>query len=100
MTSLVEQLAASYGVDQQYVYPASKATALAWLASMRDRIERMEDFDRFPEGPLGVVIYAVLDSAARSCPDAGDFGLLMQGVEHITKAAASLLARNLGRDLP
>jgi hypothetical protein len=56
----------------------------------RHRIELLPDFERFPEGELGVVVYALLAELAQSCPDRGDFGQLVQGVEAITRSAAKV----------
>jgi hypothetical protein len=43
------------------------------LDRIKSRVEAMEDFTQFPEGPAGAILFALLREASDMCPDAGDF---------------------------
>ena len=94
MSKLTERLAARYSVEQQpFIYKTSKQEALHYLDRLRAVVERMEDFDRFPERNMGVIIHAIIDSEGCHCPDGGDFGHLMQGVRLIVEVAGDDVMR-------
>jgi hypothetical protein len=73
--------------DQRFIYPATRADALRLLESVRARIEAMEEFERFPEGPGGVVVVALLAELSLACPDSGDLGYLHRGLEQALASA-------------
>lgn len=82
MDPMADRLLRAYPEGQRrHIYPASKADALEALERLREVIVGMGDFDRFPEGPNGVVLYALVRAQADTCPDVGDFNDLCQGTE-------------------
>jgi len=87
MASLVDRLTS----DSRFLVPVTREQVAAYVRQLVTRIEQLPDFERFPEGELGVVVYAMLVELAQSCPDRGDFGQLVQGVEAITRSAAKVI---------
>jgi len=95
MSNLVERMAARYpDHERSYIYPVTKQQAAAYARSLADWIENHEDFDRFPEGALGVVLYAMIKRAAYTMPDYGDFGYFLQGMSKATQVAAAVVGED------
>ena len=99
MSTLVERLAERYSADQQqFIVATSRHDALQYLDQLRAVVERMEEFDRFPEGSVGVVIHTLLTVEAGGCPDAGDFGYVLQGVKKIVEVSGAELLSAARKD--
>lgn len=98
MLTMAERLARSHPSKQQrFIVPVNQQQALDYLRIVAGTIEQMEDFERFPEGAMGVVIHAVLQTAVAACPDVGDFGYVTQGASHILRASFGELSKDLRR---
>ena len=96
--TIVERLEAEYSPEERrFVRPVTKATVIALLGSVAGEIERMDDFDRFPEGAVGVTIYALLRGEAFPCPDAGDFAHVVQGFQKVVETAAKVISADTFR---
>jgi len=87
MASLVDRLTS----DSRFVVPVTRTQAAAYARQLVTWVEQQPDFEWFPEGELGVVVYALLAELAQICPDRGDFGQLVQGVEAIPRSAAKVV---------
>ncbi len=94
MSSIIDRLITSYP-DQKYIHTTSKDEALGLLKNLSERIREMEDFTQFPEGTGGVIIYAMLNKDAESCPDAGDLSLFCQGYETLLRHTCHIIAPTL-----
>ena len=90
MDSTINKLISRYPTD--WIFPTSKTEALRTLDLIKATIERMDDFDRFPEGGTGVILYALLKHASFVCPDPGDFSHYHQGCEQILKTSSQIIA--------
>ena len=92
-SAIIAKLIDAYPQNQKtWVLPTTKADALKALDNIKSTIELMEDFDRFPEGATGVILYALLKTGSVVCPDVGDFSHYKQGCEQILKVASSIVA--------
>jgi hypothetical protein len=94
MTSIVEKLIAAHP-DKQFVFATTKREVLAALDEIRNVVEAMEDFAQFPEGTNGVVLFALLQNASTSCPDAGDFDHVHQGCQAALRTAFGVLREEI-----
>lgn len=90
MTSIVDKLIAAHA-DGPFVTATNKRDVRASLDEIRDVIEGMDDFSRFPEGASGAILYALLKAASRRCPDLGDFDHVHQGYQAALGAAFVVL---------
>jgi len=52
----------------------------------------MDDFDKFPEGAIGAILYAVLKNASETCPDVSDFGYVQQACSMAIDTAFEVIA--------
>jgi hypothetical protein len=93
MNSIVNKLNSAYPKD--WILPTSKTEALRTLDLIKATIEAMDDFDHFPEGDTGVILYALLKNGSCTCPDAGDFNYYHQGCEQILKTAFQVIAEEI-----
>jgi hypothetical protein len=94
MPSIVDTLIATHP-DGPFVYATTKPEVLATLDAIRRTIEAMPDFERFPEGSIGAVLYATLRHASTACPDPGDLNQVHQGCQ----AALSTAFRVISEDI-
>jgi hypothetical protein len=98
MNSIVDQLVSTYAAEQQgFIRPTSKTAAIEAIDQLKAWIGRMEDFDRFPEGTTGVIVFALLKSRAFIAPDPADFGYDCQGIRTVLNASAYLLSAEIRR---
>ncbi len=90
---MLERLLREYpGEQQRFVRAAGKAEVLAYLKGLAAAVERMEDFDRFPEGAMGAIIYALLEGRVSTCPDVDDFGDELRAIDRVARASFRALS--------
>lgn len=84
MDSMTERLIRACPEDQRpWVLQTTKSDVLQALERLREVVEGMGDFDRFPEGAAGVILFALMRAQADACPDVGDFSSVCQGCERL-----------------
>ena len=92
MNSTVEKLTNGYiGRERDFIYRISKSDVIASVDQLKEAITSMEDFDHFPEGSTGVILFALMHRGAAASADIGDFGYFCQGVQKIISASEELL---------
>ncbi len=95
MNQFVAKVIEAYPEPQRlWIVPTRKSDVLARLDELRKIVEGIDELDRFPEGPSGVVLLALLMHGAGRSPDGGDFGHLVQGYKHLFKASEDVLGKN------
>ena len=94
MSSVIDKLFAAYA-EKEFVTATTKPEVFAMLDEVRRTVEAMEDFTQFPDGPSGVVLYALLENASRTCPDIGDFNYVHQGYEAVLNTAFKVLSEEI-----
>lgn len=92
MASIVAKLIAAHP-DEQFVFATTKRDVVAALDAIRSTVEAMGEFEQFPEGSNGVILYAMLKNAAITCPDTGDFGYIHQGCQAALSTAFEVINR-------
>ena len=60
MTSIVEKLIDAHS-EKQFVVATTKREVFATLDEIRRTVEAMEDFEQFPEGSSGVILYGSVE---------------------------------------
>jgi len=85
---IVGQLVDAYRATDQsaFILPASKNAVHRYLDELKLRVNAMEEFEEFPEGNAGVVVFALLWDRAGAVTDAGEFGLDSQGLVKLIEA--------------
>jgi len=97
MRSNLERLRGAYEREsKEFVLPASKQGASDLLDQLKAFTQELGDFESFPEGNAGVVLFALLTYLQRECPDVSDLSHVMQGVRQLTEATHEILAEELG----
>jgi hypothetical protein len=93
-STIVERLIAAHG-GTPFLAAVTKRDVNMALDRIKSRVEAMEDFTQFPEGPAGAILFALLREASDMCPDAGDFNGVYQGYQAALTAAFTLLAAEI-----
>ena len=90
---IVSKLEAQYGEDENhFVFETNKELVILRLRQIESFIEALPDFDHFPEGATGALIYTMLRLDSYECPDAGDFNYVLQGYEKILRVSHGVIA--------
>jgi|GEM_PF-3854248 len=96
MRSNLERVLDAYtGESQEFLLPASQQGAKDLLDQLKAFVQSLGDFESFPEGNAGVVLFALLTCLQRECPDVSDFAHTMQGIRQLTEATHEILADEL-----
>lgn len=90
MPTTAEKMIAAHPASPD-IFATNKADALGELERIRVTIERMEDFERFPEGAVGTILYAVLKTQSEICPDPADFNYVTQGCALVLDTAFNVI---------
>jgi hypothetical protein len=90
---IVEQLKSSYSDNERsFILKTNKETAIHRLREIEREIMALPDFDSFPEGANGVILYCMLKAEAQQCPDLGDFSYRRQGYEKMVQVSFEVIA--------
>lgn len=83
--NIVQRLTNEYAGDagKEFVLPASKQSAISYLDNLKRRVEAMDDFNAFPEGDPGVVVFALLWDRAGEVSERAEFTQDRQGIAKV-----------------
>ena len=96
--TLSDEILSEYPEDsKRFVYPATRENAVAMVRALEARIADLPQFESFPEGAVGVILYTLLANGAFTCPDAGDFNHFVQGCRTMLDAAQKVVERRTFR---
>jgi hypothetical protein len=101
MRKNLERLLDAYSREnKEFVLPASRQGANDLLDQLKTIAQKLGDFESFPEGNAGVVLFALLTFLQRECPDPSDLSHVMQGLRQLTEATHEILADEIMAAVP